>query len=139
MVSVVSTVFFACINCFLCHCTVQITSNCARYGIYCTVVRGMAFIVLSAPFDTPTHRATNVNTVQYVLYNIHTVFPHFIAFGHLRIYTTFVGKQKRKHEHNAKETHYQHKLQLGPLTLYIIIASRTRRIFYRVHHRACVY
>ena len=23
--------------------------NCARYGIYCTVVRGMAFIVLSAP------------------------------------------------------------------------------------------
>ena len=27
--------------------------NCARYGIYCTVVRGMAFIVLSAPLIRP--------------------------------------------------------------------------------------
>ena len=27
--------------------------NCARYGIYCTVVRGMAFIVLSAPSIRP--------------------------------------------------------------------------------------
>ena len=27
--------------------------NCARYGIHCTVVRGMAFIVLSAPLIRP--------------------------------------------------------------------------------------
>ena len=27
--------------------------NCARYGIYCTVVRGMAFIVLSVPLICP--------------------------------------------------------------------------------------
>ena len=27
--------------------------NCARYGIYCTVVHGMAFIVLSAPLIRP--------------------------------------------------------------------------------------
>ena len=33
--------------------------NCAWYGIYCTVVRGMAFIVLSAPLIPPTHRATS--------------------------------------------------------------------------------
>ena len=42
---------------FLGHCwiisAVQITSNCARYGIYCTVVRGMAFIVMSAPLIRP--------------------------------------------------------------------------------------
>ena len=27
--------------------------NCARYGIYCTVMHGMAFIVLSAPLIRP--------------------------------------------------------------------------------------
>ena len=31
----------------------SISENCARYGIYCTVVRGMAFIVLSAPLIRP--------------------------------------------------------------------------------------
>ena len=42
--------------------------NCARYGIYCTVVRGMAFIVLSAPLIRP----------RIVLQELVTSFKHVV-------------------------------------------------------------
>ena len=54
--------------------------NCARYGIYCTVVRGMAFIVLSAPLIRPRIVLQYIDNVTHgLVYKSHlqvNAYPH---------------------------------------------------------------